>query len=88
MNKDTQTALLVGAGLLALLFVLPSKPKTVVAVGQPTGTGGATTAAVIGGAVSIVDSLTGALAGQQTGAPSSVTCVAGLPSCLAGLANS
>lgn len=72
MTSGQQTALLVGGGIAALYFLMNAKPKAPVPVaGYATGTGGSTAAIVTGGAVSVIDTLTNALAGQQTGDPSS-----------------
>jgi hypothetical protein len=73
MSDDTKNLLIIG-GIAAVGLVLLSsmKPATsTVAVGAPSGTGGILALAGIGAATSVVDSLTGALAGQQTGASTS-----------------
>jgi hypothetical protein len=60
----------IGLGVLALgaLYVF-SKPRTAVPAYPPTPlpSGGSQTAVIVGGITSIIDSLTGALAGQSSG---------------------
>lgn len=56
------------AAALAVVYVM-SKPKTstVPVYATPLPSGGSQTAVIVGGITSIVDSLTGALAGQNNG---------------------
>lgn len=68
MTEGQKTGLLIGGGLVALYLVMSAKPRTTLPpAGYQTGTGGTAVAlAGIAGGVSVIDSITNAIVGQQT----------------------